>query len=72
MMMEKMLMKQRTFKSGLFTALAGLAAFEALPVDPSVLNTTRSLVSTWNKANPGGPTYKVIRTYDTVHVLRIK
>ena len=70
--MVEMIMKRDSFKSGLFEALAALEAFGTLLVDPRALNTTRSHISMWNKANPKGPNYKVIRIGSEVRVLRVK
>jgi hypothetical protein len=70
--MTKMIMKQESFKSGLLSAMEILDVFGTLSVDPSALNTTRSHISMWNKDNPSGPQYKVLRIDDSVRVLRIK
>ena len=70
--MEKMVMKQDSFKHGLFEALVALNVFGTVAVDPAALNTTRSHISMWNKANPKGPNYKVIRIDGEVRVLRVK
>lgn len=70
--MIKMIMKQESFKSGLFSALETLDVFGTLSVDPLALNTTRSHISMWNKDNPAGPQYKVLRIDESIKVLRVK
>ena len=65
-------MKRDSFKHGLFAALHMLETFGTVALDPTALNTTRSHVSMWNKANPEGPNYKVLRIGDEVRVLRVK
>ena len=70
--MDKIVMKQESFKSGLFTALAQLDVVGTVSIDPEALSTTRSHVSIWNNSNPDGPNYKVIRIGETVRVLRVK
>lgn len=65
-------MKQESFKSGLFSALETLDVFGTLSVDPLALNTTRSHISMWNKDNPAGPQYKVLRIDESIKVLRVK
>lgn len=70
--MEQMIMRQESFKHGLLAALAALDTFGTVVIDPAALSTTRSHVSIWNKANPKGPNYKVIRIGDEVRVLRVK
>lgn len=67
-----MIMKQESFKSGLFSALETLDVFGTLSVDPLALNTTRSHISMWNKDNPAGPQYKVLRIDESIKVLRVK
>jgi hypothetical protein len=68
--MAKMVMKQNTFKSELFTSLAEINPFETISIDPTVLATTRSQICVWNKADPTGPQYKVIRIGEEVRVLK--
>jgi hypothetical protein len=70
--MVNMIMKRESFKSGLFSALEPLNVFGTLTVDPAALNTTRSHISNWNKDNPAGPQYKVLRIDESVKVLRVK
>ena len=70
--MVEMIMRRDSFKSGLFEALTGLDVFGTVAVDPGALNTTRSHVCMWNKGNPKGPNYKVIRIGKEVRVLRVK
>lgn len=65
-------MRQESFKTGLLAALATLETFGTVDVDPTALSTTRSHVSLWNKANPDGPNYKVLRIGNDVKVLRVK
>ena len=67
-----MIMKRDSFKAGLFEALSTLTVFATVSVDPLALNTTRSHISVWNKDNPAGPQYKVLRIDDSVKVLRVK
>ena len=65
-------MRQESFKTGLFAALDTLNVFGTVAVDPGALSTTRSHISLWNKANPKGPNYKVLRIDNEVKVLRVK
>ena len=65
-------MRRDSFKSGLFEALAALEVFGTVLIDPTALNTARSHISMWNKENPKGPNYKVIRIGSEVRVLRVK
>ena len=70
--MVEIIMKRDSFKSGLFAALADLEVFGTVSVDPGALGTTRSHVCMWNKDNPAGRNYKVIRIGCEVRVLRVK
>ena len=70
--MMKTIMRQTSFKQELFTALKDLEVFGAVSVDAETLNTTRSHICIWNKNNPEGPNYKVLRIGDHIQVLRVK